>query len=228
MDKVQELTGAAARADELAAAMEALKTEKDETASKISELEIEILELKEARESSEDEHGKMLARIQELEAELADAVVASQKALEESKLRDEEHRGSLSEAQRQHDDALSAAKGEQENLSAKLKDLESELSAAVARHEQALSDTKALEDSHQQSLEDADKLHTEKLSELSAEIQRLTKELEVSSTSWFELENFNESPFRARNPNTTRMLMPSKRSMTRCCRRPSRKRRFVA
>ena len=62
-----------------------------DNANKISELEVEILELKESQEKADDEHGVFLARIKVLEGELAKAIAATQEAVDNATAKDSGH-----------------------------------------------------------------------------------------------------------------------------------------
>ncbi|THH06937.1 hypothetical protein EW145_g3734 [Phellinidium pouzarii] len=176
-DKLQELEFAASHASELAARVAELSTEKEENANRISELEVEILELKETADKAEDEEGQALARIKALEEQIAAAAAASEQALIEAKKGDEEHERVLKDSRRQHDEALKIAGDEQDKLSIKLRELEEELAGTVARYEQALLDAEFAEQAHAEKLEEIKKIRIEKANELSAEIERLVTQL---------------------------------------------------
>lgn len=77
----EELREKTSTLEDLSTQVEALKNERAETANKVSELEIEILELKEGQESAEEDRSTAAQKTKALEEELATAIAATQKVL---------------------------------------------------------------------------------------------------------------------------------------------------
>ncbi|KZT30690.1 hypothetical protein NEOLEDRAFT_1053426 [Neolentinus lepideus HHB14362 ss-1] len=182
--RVSELENKAAQADALAAEVAELTSEKDETANKLSELEIEILELKEAQEKAEDERTESLAHIKALEVQLAEATVATQQVLEEAKAKEEEHAQKLGDAEKSHFEALQAASDEQAKVMAQLETLKEELAQAQSAHEQAKADAQAAAEEHVQKLDEVEKFRLEKETELTQELERVKSELEGQEAAY--------------------------------------------
>lgn len=168
----------AADADALDAQVKQLKAEREENANKLSELEVEILELKESHERAEDDHAKVLDRLKRLEEELAYAAAATQNALAASKVREEQHAEQLAEVQEVHSGELQAANDELSDVVAELAALREELTAAHAAHEQTKIEAQNTAEDHERQIEETESEFFSKHLELSEEIKRITIELE--------------------------------------------------
>lgn len=215
--QIQALKDQAVTAESLAAQVEELNKANEEKATKVSELEIEILEIKEDQETAGDEYTKTLARIKSLEEELAAATAAVHAAAEAAKAKEEEFGVASTSASQAHSDELSKANAEYSTLLSQLKALEGELAAAIAVNEQAKVDTQAAADEHQALLAEATDLHLEKEQALTEEIQKITAELEVCVTFMIVMRNCpTYRTSRAKSRSTMLKSTLSKPSMINC------------
>ncbi|KAG1757715.1 hypothetical protein EDB19DRAFT_1891426 [Suillus lakei] len=155
-----------------------LKAEREESANKLSELEVEILELKESQEQAEDDHAKVFERLKRMEEELAHAAAATQSALAASKVREEQHAEQIVEVKETHNGELQAANDELSNVVADLAALREELAAAHAAHEQTKIEAQNTAEEHERQIEETESEFFSKHLELSEEIKRITTELE--------------------------------------------------
>jgi len=156
-----------------------LKADKEEAAAKLSELEVEILELKESQEKAEDEHGQALSRIKLMEEELANAVAATQQAINDAAAKGSEHLQRAADIKNAHDVELTSIAEEQAKVVEHLEALKAELAASQAAHEQANFDAQVATEDHNRRLGEAEQLHLAKQGELMEQIQRISAELEV-------------------------------------------------
>lgn len=179
-NKSKELGDTAAAADDLKAALARLKEENGEHVNKLSELEVEVLELKEGQELAEDQREKLLARIKLIEEELLSATTAKQQAVDEAKAKEVDHIALLDENKKQHGEALEAVSEERTKVVIALEALKEELAASVAAHEQAKLDAQAALEEHVRKFEEAAQVHESQRTQLSDETRRLTAELEVT------------------------------------------------
>ena len=210
--KIRDLESKAARVEVLQAELEELKKEKEENATKLSELEVEILELKENQESAEDERGKSLLRIKEMEEELSKAISATQKVVEEAKVKAEESASATEALKTKHGEQLKAAVEEHAAIVARLEALQADLAGAQAAHEQAQADALAAAESHARKLEEAENIHLGKQNDLHAEIKRITAELEVFLLFFLALRRILIVLIRVKRHSMLSRLMQSKRS----------------
>jgi conserved oligomeric Golgi complex subunit 6 len=187
--KLKEFQSKVAEAEALHTELAGLKTEKEQNASKISELEIEILELKESQETAEDERGDLLARLKSAEDELSKAVSATQQAFEKANANEEEHVRRSADMERAHAEALKGAADEQAKVVAEVEILRMELTTAKAAHEQTKAEAHAAAEEHARNLAEVETNHLGKQSAMSSEILRIKTELEVS---YYELLRQNE------------------------------------
>ncbi|RDB28486.1 hypothetical protein Hypma_015670 [Hypsizygus marmoreus] len=176
--KVRDLEAKAALVEELNAQVSALKAEKEENSSKLSELEIEILELKESQETIEDERDRSSAHAKALEEDLFKASAATQQALDEVKAKEKDFAAQVEQIQSDHAAAIEAASEEQARVVASLEALKAELASALAAHEQTKADALAAVEDYTRKLEEAEQAYLSKQSELSNEIKRIALELQ--------------------------------------------------
>ncbi|KAG6381062.1 hypothetical protein JVT61DRAFT_5459 [Boletus reticuloceps] len=169
---------AAARSRRITAARSELKAEREGSAAKISELEVEILELKESQENAEDEHKRILGRLQKLEAELAEAVTATQQALRDAEARDAESTQKAADVALLHANEVQLIESNVANAVSEVEVLNTELAAAHAAHDETKAAAQASADAHEQEMDEAEQSYLSKHIELSEEIKRLTAELE--------------------------------------------------
>lgn len=157
-----------------------LKVEREESAAKISELEVEILELKESQENAEDEHKRSLGHLQKLEAELAEAVAATHQVLRDAEARDAEGTQKAADATLRHADEVQLVQTDLAKAIAEVEVLRTELVAAHVAHDETKSAAHASAEAHEQEIEEAEQSYLSKHIELSEEIKWLAAELEVS------------------------------------------------
>lgn len=173
-----------------------LKAEREESATKISELEVEILELKESQENAEDEHRRTLDRVQKLETELTEAVAATQQVLRDAEARDAESMQNATDAALLHTNEVQLVQSDLANAIAEIEVLRTELVAAHVAHDETKTAAHASNEVHEQEMEEAEQLYLSKHIELSEEIKRLTAELEVSMTLVYEYKPWITHPNR--------------------------------
>ena len=169
----------AAEANTLTAQIGELKAEREESAAKISELEVEILELKESQENTEDEHKRTLGRLQKLEAELSEAVAATQQALRDAEARGLESAQKATNVALLHADEVQLIKSDLAEAVSEVEVLKTELAAAHIAHDETKAVAHASAEAHEQEMEETEQSYLSKHIELSEEIKRLTVELEV-------------------------------------------------
>ena len=183
---VEELSQKLASAERQAASAQAiadevagLKIEKEETSNKLSELEIEILELKEAQETAEDKHSNVLDRIKSLEAELVEANSATAHALQQAKAAGEAHAQELDSVRKQHEEAAKALNEEKDKVSSELRSVQDTLERAQVALEEAKVAAETTAAEHARQTDDLHKASQSKQDELAGELKKVNKELEV-------------------------------------------------
>jgi len=179
LQKAQEYEEKASKSIALEKQVAELLAEKEESANKVSELEIEILEMKESQEGDDDAKTELQAKLSSIQAELAAATAATQKALDDAQAKDTEHLAQSASASELHEQALQTASSEQEKLAVQLAELKEQLSQSLAANERASTDAKAALEAHAQELAEAENSFLAKKTDLTDEIQRITAELEV-------------------------------------------------
>lgn len=178
----------------LTAQIGGLKTEREESAAKISELEVEILELKESQEDTEDEHRRTLDRLQKLEAELMEAVAATQQALRDAEARDAGSAQKAADVALLHADEVQLIKSDLANAVSEVEALKTELAAAHVAHDETKAAAHASAEAREEEMEEAEQSYLSKHIELSEEIKRLTAELEVRMTLVRECKSLKHLP----------------------------------
>lgn len=174
--KLREYEAKAAGAEALEKELARLNVD---NANKISELEVEILELKESQEKADDEHGVFLARIKVLEGELAKAIAATQEAVDNATAKDSGHLQHVAEVKKAHDEELKTLSEEQAKVVAQLEALQKELEASQAAYQKAISEAQIATEDHALKLSEAEQLHLRKQADLAEQIKEVTTELEV-------------------------------------------------
>ena len=155
-----------------------LKRERENTANRISELEIEVLESKDAVEEAEDAKATAESKVKGLEDELAKAKVASTDSLE---ARERGLLAQFDEAKKEHEARTAGLQQEQEELLSRLTTLEGELADAQAALEKASQEQQLVAEEHAAKLQSLEQSNQEALSALDAELKRIRNELEVNS-----------------------------------------------
>ncbi|KAH8998859.1 hypothetical protein EDB86DRAFT_2910538 [Lactarius hatsudake] len=180
--KISTLELEASRAEALAAEVASLRAEKEETSSKLSELEVEILESKEAQELAEEELGNSKAQIDVLRAEVAKAADDADETIRVAEAKESAAAEHLEEVQKQHADALSLAIEESKKLSEQLRVLQAETDELRNNLEAANAAAVSAAEEHARKLEDVEKVHQAQREELTAEIGRISAELEAQES----------------------------------------------
>ena len=163
----------------LEAQIASLKAEKEDSASKLSELEIEILELKETQEGLEDARDTLQRRIATLEDDLATAAVASGLAAEAATNKEMEQAQTVEALIGQHKKELESGSVRFAQLTAAFESLQKEHSEALVLYEQCkqnLTDNEGRHASELMALEDAQVVQQ---AAHAAELEKVLKELEV-------------------------------------------------
>lgn len=175
--KISALELQASRAEALATEITDLHAGKEGTSNKLSELEVEILELKEARDVAEEEHGNSKTQIDTLREEVAAASAAAEKAVEEAVAKQSAATEHLEEVKKQHEAALALVVEESKQLTdqlnasqAKIDELRNNLEASDAVAAFAAEE-------HAGRLAEAEQAHQARQDELTAEIERISAEL---------------------------------------------------
>ncbi|KAG5718799.1 Laminin-like protein epi-1 [Termitomyces sp. T112] len=177
-DKIKIFEAKSGTVDALGVQLAGLKAEKEENSGKLSELEIEILELKESQETIEEEREKLLAQVKTLEAEVDKATAATNQAYEKAKAKEVEVAVEVAKLKEAHDALLKVEIEKQDGLNASIEVLKADLAAAQKAHEQTKADALSSMEVYNRKIAEAETDFTRRQSDLSEEIKRLTKELE--------------------------------------------------
>ena len=177
--QVKALEEKAAGSEELKAQMASLKLEKEDNASKLSELEIEILELRETQEGLEDARDSLQLRITALEDELAKAAVASALAIEAASEKEKAHLAQLNEQVAEHEKELATRSERHAEIVASLKTLEAQHADTLNAYEQAKQDIILIEQTHTSKLSELEQAYAAQRDAQSVEFAKVKAELEV-------------------------------------------------
>lgn len=179
--KIRALELQASRAETLSSEIADLRTGKEGTSNKLSELEVEILELKDARDLAEEERANSKTQIDTLREELATATAAVEKTVEEAAAKQSAAAEHLEEVKKQHEAALALAVEESKKLTDQLHASQAELDGL--RNNLEASDAAAASAAEEQAgrLAEAEQAHKTRQDELTAEIERISAELAVRS-----------------------------------------------
>ncbi|KAK7064336.1 laminin-like protein epi-1 [Favolaschia claudopus] len=161
----------AALVENLETQLKDLRAEKEDAVAKLSEMEIEVLELKESQESAEDERAKTAAKISALEKELSDAVAATQQAIDSALAKEAEHVSQAEGAKASYESELKSISDLHAEVTSQLEALKAEMASAAATHQAAVEE-------QGRTLAEAENGFSTKQTELSDEIRRITAELE--------------------------------------------------
>ncbi|KAF9475626.1 hypothetical protein BDN70DRAFT_908060 [Pholiota conissans] len=166
--QIAELNEKITQTEFLEAQVAALKQEKEENATKLSELEIEILELKEIQDDLEDVRDRLKQQVIVLEDELANAAVASGLAKDDISKKEAGHAQTLDELRKvaRYADVVSS-----------LEDIKAQFSEALAAHDQSQQDLLDKEEKHAVKIVELEEASAETQAALLAEIEKITKEL---------------------------------------------------
>ena len=177
--QVKVLEEQAAENEELKSQVASLKSEKEDNANKLSELEIEILELKETQEGLEDTRDSLERRITTLEDDLAKSAVASALAAEATSSKEKEYLAQLKEQVERHEEELATRSKRHDEMIASLKSLEEQHADTSKAFEQAEQDKISIEQVHASKLSELQQAHAAQRDAQSAEFAKVKAELEV-------------------------------------------------
>ena len=179
--KISTLQFQASRAEALATEIADLRAGKEGTSNMLSELEVEIWELKEARDIAEEERENSKTQIDALREEVATATAAAEKAVEEAAAKQSAATEHLEEVKKQHEAALALVVEESKKLTDQLH--ASQVKIDELRNSLEASDAVAAfaAEEHAGRLAEAEQAHKVRQDELTAEIERISVELAVRS-----------------------------------------------
>lgn len=178
--KLAELEFKSVELETLQTQVAVMNAAKEESSSRLSELEVEILELKETQETLGDEREQLQTRSQALADDLSKALAAAEKAAQENNVRESEFTSQIEQLKQQHNVEVSAASDRHSAVLASLDALKAELATASEAHEQAKKELQAAEQAHASKLDEAVLSHENDKAELATEIARIAAELEVN------------------------------------------------
>ncbi|KAI9513033.1 hypothetical protein F5148DRAFT_462428 [Russula earlei] len=179
---INALEHQASRADELATEITSLRAEKEETSNKFSELEVEILELKEAQDVAEGERKSSQTEIKVLREELAAATLATEKTVQEAAAKESAAAERLEEVKKQHEVALALVLGESNKLTEQLQASQTDLDGIRNNLEAVNAASASAAEGHSRQLVEAEEVHQARQDELNAEIERISAELAAQET----------------------------------------------
>lgn len=178
--QLTELREKASEAEALTTQMASLKVEREENANKLSELEIEILELKEAQEELEDAKATLKKQVTSLEDELAKAAVSTGLVAESVSQKENEYTKKIEELLVKHQQELEVEAARYVNVVESLEALKAEHSNILEAQKQLQAEYLEKEGLFDAKHTEALKEHESKQAALSADIDRISKELQVS------------------------------------------------
>lgn len=177
-EKIAQLEGQTDSVATLDDRITALQKDKEESANKVSELEVEILELKEAMETGEDEREKTTAELKALRQQLAATKAEMEQALQEAETKQAELLAAAEALKAEHAEALKTLEEAQAAISAELDGVKVELASALEAHESTKTDAATAADFHVKALEEAEQRLVAKEAELLEKLGNITTELE--------------------------------------------------
>jgi len=177
--KISALEGEALRAEALATEIASLRAEKEETSNKLTELEVEVLELKETQASAEEDGERSKSQINALRDEVTAAAAATEKAVQEATAKETAAAEHLEKVKTQHEEALAVVLEESKKLTEQLHasqadgdELRNNLGAAKEAAASAAEE-------HGRQLAEAEEAHQARLDEQTIELERISAELAV-------------------------------------------------
>ena len=177
--KISALELQASRAEALSTEIDDLRAGKEETSNKLSELEVEILELKEARDFAEEERAKSTTQIDTLRKEVAAATAATEKTVEETAAKQSAATEHLEEVKKQHEAALALVVEESKKLNDQLHASQAEIDRLRNSLEASDAAAASAAEEHAGRIAAAEQAHKARQDELTAEIERISVELAV-------------------------------------------------
>ncbi|KAI6008333.1 hypothetical protein F5J12DRAFT_937441 [Pisolithus orientalis] len=178
-----------ARASEVAsltALIEALKAEREENAHRISELEVEVLELKESQENAEDERNKLITSLKKAEADLGQAHSALEGQIQDANAKEEESAREIADLQQAYEEKIALLEDDLASAIAEIADVKNQLAAVNVSYEEMKKETETAAEEHERQLEESERSYLSKHIEFSEEIKRLSAELEQQEAKYNE------------------------------------------
>lgn len=183
-NSITELESRVAQLTRLEAQVTALNLEKEENAGKVSELEVEVLELKEAQDELEDNRERLQAKLRAVEENLANSSATIKLATEEAASKEAEHLSQLNELKTSHEEQLKLASMKHEEVVASLGSLQSKLEAALSAQELAAKELLAAQDSHSSHTKEIEEARVLQKAQLSEEMEVIKRELEGQEATY--------------------------------------------
>lgn len=181
--KIEMLEKRVQEAGSLQFQLNALNVEKEETATKVSELEIEILELKEAQEVLEDECDKSRNTIKTLQDNFDQSKLDVSTAAEDLRTAEARHAVAIGDLQRKHAGELMEAAKEHTQVSQTLQTTRGDLEATNLELEKAKKAAVDIEENHKLKTLEIEQAYVTVQNELTEKLAFISVELEVSLSS---------------------------------------------
>jgi len=178
--KIEMLEKGAQEAGSFQVQLNALNTEKEETATKVSELEIEILELKEAQEVLEDERDQLKNTIKTLQGSFDQSQHDITKAAEDLKTAESRHEATLGDLQYKHAEELVEAAKKHTQVSQTLQAVQRDLEATNLELDKAKKAAVDAEEVYKLKSLEVEQAYMAVQNELTERIASVSQELEVS------------------------------------------------
>ncbi|KAH9984657.1 hypothetical protein BJV74DRAFT_931690 [Russula compacta] len=182
--KINALESQVSRAETLTAEVSSLRAEKEETSNKISELEVEILELRDAKDLAEEEREKSLTQISALQEEVATATAATGDAVQDAAAKESAAAERLDEIKKQHEAALAQVLEESKKLTEQLHNSQAEIDRLRNSLGAANTVVASTAEGHARQLAEAEQAHQTQQDELTAEIERISAELASQESAY--------------------------------------------
>ncbi|KAF8273914.1 hypothetical protein EI94DRAFT_1794937 [Lactarius quietus] len=180
--KISALELQATRVEALVEEVASLRAEKEETSTKLTELEVKVLESRDALELAEGELGKSRAQIDTLRAEVAKAADVADSAVRGATAKESAAAAHLEEVQKQHAGALALAVEESKKLTELHRVLQAETDELRNTLEAVNATAAATAEEHARKLEEVEKVHQGRRAELTADMERISAELEAQES----------------------------------------------
>jgi len=177
--KISALEREASRAEALATEIATLRTEKEETSNKLTELEVEILELKDTQASAEEEGERGKAQINALCDEVTAAAAATEKAVQEATAKETAAAEHLEKVKTQHEEAIAVVLKEIKKLTEQLHASQADVDELRNNLGAAKEAAASAAEEHARQLAEAEEAHQARLDEQTAELERISAELAV-------------------------------------------------
>ena len=177
--KISALEREASHAEALATEIATLRTEKEETSNKLTELEVEILELKDTQASAEEEGERGKAQINALRDEVTAAAAATEKAVQDATAKETAAAEHLEEVKMQHEEAIAVVLEEIKKLTEQLHASQADVDELRNNLGAAKEAAASAAEEHARQLAEAEEAHQARLDEQKAQLERISGELAV-------------------------------------------------